>query len=84
VYRNFFRRKAVRRVKKGVCVELSFDLKSRDAENAVCSDATMKGLVDLGDIQRCECGGLKERSTIWCKVVCATIHKLRANETPLL
>jgi hypothetical protein len=65
-------------------VELSFDLESRDAENAVCSDATTKGLVDLGGIHRCECRELKERSTSWCKVVCATIHKLRANETPLL
>ena len=79
------RRKAVERGRKSVCVELSFDLESLDAENAVCSDATMKGLVDWGVIHGCECRGLEERSTSWCKVVvCATIHKLRPNETPLL
>jgi hypothetical protein len=48
-----------------VCVDLSLDFESRDAEDAVYSDATMKGLVDLGDIERCECRVVKDRVMSW-------------------
>jgi len=61
-------------------MDLSFDLESRDAENAVSSDATMKGLVDLGNVRKSEYLLFKERSTSWREVVYATIHKLRANK----
>jgi len=50
-----------------VCVELSFDFESRDAENAVYSDAIMKGLVERVDVRRGERRVLNERYTISCE-----------------